>query len=99
MCPAEGRPNRGGLLSCSPSRRALYYIHPFRDGNGRLGRLLTCAMLTDHYSATTLLTLVENIQAERARVSSMIKEIVHTQSDISPFVILILELIVQAIEE
>ena len=86
-------------LHAAASLFALYYIHPFRDGNGRLGRLLTCAMLADHYSASTLLALVENMQAERARVSSTINDIVHTQGDIGPFVTLILELIVQAIEE
>ena len=56
-------------------------------------------MFADHYPASTLLALVENMQAERARVSSTINEIVHTQGDIGPFVTLILELIVQAIEE
>lgn len=78
---------------------ALAYVHPFRDGNGRLSRLIACAFLAERYPTSTLLSLVGNLQAERVKVSSTIAEIVRREGDIGPYAVLFLELIARAVEE
>ena len=50
-------------------------IHPFRDGNGHLARMLTIALLARRYSAERLLALVASMQKHRG-------ELVQLQSDV-----------------
>ena len=40
-------------------------IHPFRDGNGRTLRMLTCTLLSGAYSEPVLLSFLERLQANR----------------------------------
>ena len=76
---------------------ALWYVHPVRDGNGHLGRMLACAMLAGCYATPTLLAFVSQMQAKRAEVSRAIVAIVRGQEDLGPFVYLFLATLQEAI--
>ena len=41
----DGRPPRGRLIDIPAAHHRFAYVHPFPDGNGRVGRLMTHAML------------------------------------------------------
>lgn len=71
-------------------------IHPFRDGNGRTGRMLLCDMLSARYSLATLLAFVAKLQENRAIISQTTAEIVCERADLSPFVELYLGLALEA---
>lgn len=75
---------------------ALWYIHPFPDGNGHVGRMLACSMLAGGYSTPTLLAFVRAMQSNRERISETIAGIVVEQGDLLPFAELFLELLVKA---
>ena len=78
---------------------ALWYIHPVRDGNGHLGRMLACAMLAGHHATPTLLAFVARMQAKRTKISRTIVAIVRGQEDLGPFVHLFLATLREALEE
>ncbi len=65
--PALPEEVRAGAAYCAHGR-----IHPFRDGNGRTARMLTCSMLAGHYSVLTLLALLSALQKERKRMDEAI---------------------------
>ena len=71
-------------------------IHPFRDGNGRTGRMLLCDMLAARYSVPTLLAFVGKLQANRRRIGQTTAAIVRERTDIAPFVELYLGLALEA---
>ena len=73
------------------AKLSLEYIHPFRDGNGHVGRMLMCRMLAPAYSPITLLSFVAVLQGRRTEVSLAIADTVRTCSDAAPFVRLMLE--------
>ena len=73
---------------------ALWYIHPVRDGNGHLGR-----MLAGHRATPTLLAFVARMQAKRTEFSRTIVAIVRGQEDLGPFVHLFLATLQEALEE
>ena len=75
---------------------SLEYIHPFRDGNDHVGRMLMCRMLTPEYSPITLLSFVAVLQGRRAEVSCAIADAVRTRSDTAPFARLMLDSLSEA---
>lgn len=56
-------------------------IHPFRDGNGHCGRMLSCAVLADAYSPATLIALTARLQGSRAEVGAEIRATVGGRKD------------------
>ena len=76
---------------------ALWYVHPFPDGNGHVGRMLACSMLAGGYSTPTLLAFVWALQSSRERISETIAGIVGDQGDLLPFAELFLELLIRAV--
>lgn len=77
---------------------AFLYIHPFRDGNGRTHRMLSCQMLSQRYSAVTLLAFVRARQAARWEESQLIEGIVENRGDIEPYARFMLEKLCEAQE-
>ena len=75
---------------------ALWYVHPFPDGNGHVGRMLACDMLAGLYSTPTLLAFVRTMRSSRERISQTIAGIVGEQGDLLPFAELFLELPIEA---
>ena len=75
---------------------ALWYVHPFPDGNGHVGRMLACSMLAGPYSTPTLLAFVRAMQSSRERISETIAGIVGEHGDLLPFAELFLELLIKA---
>ena len=75
---------------------ALWHIHPFRDGNGHVGRMLLCDMLAPSYSVPTLLAFVSKLQGARGPISETMAEIVREHKDLAPFVELVLSLLAEA---
>lgn len=55
---------------------SLAYIHPFRDGNGHVGRMLMCRMLVPAYAPITLLSFIAVLQGRRTDVSQAIADTV-----------------------
>ena len=70
-------------------------IHPFRDGNGHCGRLLSCAMLADAYSPAALLALTAQLQSRRRELGAEIRAAVGGKKDAERFCRLFLGLFVQ----
>lgn len=64
---------------------AFLYIHPFRDGNGHTHRMLSCSMLSQRYSAATLVAYVRARQNARREESKLIGGIVQDRGDIGPY--------------
>ena len=73
------------------AKLSLEYIHPFRDGNGHVGRMLMCILLASAYSPITLLSFVSVLQERRMEVSRAIMGTVRARTDAAPFVRLMLE--------
>ena len=73
------------------AKLSLEYIHPFRDGNGHVGRMLMCILLATAYSPITLLSFVSVLQGRRMEVSRAIMDTVRARTDAAPFVRLMLE--------
>ena len=73
------------------AKLSLEYIHPFRDGNGHLGRMLMCRMLSPAYAPATLLSFAAILQEKRMEVSRAIAGTVRARTDAAPFVRLMLE--------
>ena len=72
------------------------HIHPFRDGNGRTVRLLSCLMLAERYSTTTLLAFVRRMQANRATMSRSIATVVQSHGDLEAPTYLFMNLLKEA---
>ena len=70
---------------------AFLYIHPFRDGNGHTHRMLACSMLSQRYSAVTLVAFVRARQAARQEESLLIQGIVEDNGDFGPYAQFMLE--------
>ncbi|MBR3224284.1 MAG: Fic family protein [Atopobiaceae bacterium] len=70
-------------------------IHPFRDGNGHCGRMLSCAMLAGAYSSATLLALTARLQGNRPEVGNEIRATVDGRKDAERFCRLFLDLLAQ----
>ncbi len=81
---------------------AAYYahgrIHPFRDGNGRTARMLTCSMLAGNYSTMTLLAFLSALQTERRRMDEAIGFVTLNRSDAESAVRVYLEIFLEAID-
>ena len=73
------------------TKLSLEYIHPFRDGNGHVGRMLMCRMLAPAYAPVALLSFVAVLQGRRMEVSRAIADTVRARSDAARFVRLMLE--------
>ena len=93
------RPGITPELHAAMTLFALWYIHPVRDGNGYLGRMLVCIMLAGRYVTPTLLAFVSLMQAKRAEISRTIVAIVREQEDLGPFVHLFLATLEEALVE
>ena len=75
----------------------LWHIHPFRDGNGHVGRMLLSDMLASGYSIPTLIAFVSKLQAARGPIARTMADIVRGHKDPTPFVELILSLLADAL--
>lgn len=77
---------------------AFLYIHPFRDGNGHTHRMLACSMLSQRYSAVTLVAFVRARQAVRWEECKLIEGIVQDREDFGPYARFMLEKLCEAQE-
>lgn len=63
----NGESEVSGLLRCAITHYQFEAIHPFHDGNGRVGRLVLCLMLASHARLTWPLDISTYIKQKQMR--------------------------------
>ena len=81
-----------GLVAAAVAHTWFVTIHPFIDGNGRVGRLLMNLMLIRHGYPIAIITKEDRLRYYDALESSQ-------ASDLTPFVVLLAECIEESLEE
>jgi len=77
------------------------YIHPFYDGNGRLGRFILSYCLSKTLTPLVAYRLSETIKNETDKYYDAFKicNVQHNKADLTPFLIMMLEMILTALGE
>ena len=79
----------------------LEYIHPFYDGNGRLGRFLVSYSLSQQLEPLLAYRISETIEENKATYYEAFKVCNHNRNlgDVTPFLIMMLTMISRSIQE
>ena len=95
MLDAENNPETPMLIRAVISHFMFESVHPFYDGNGRMGRLLLGIHLSNLLSAPTALRLSRLVAEEKARYYKAFSETEHplNRGDATHFVATMLELV------
>lgn len=82
-------------LQAAAAYAAFLHVHPFTDGNGRTGRLLTATILARSYCPLSLLGFIRALHDSCVEVSQTITDMVRTRGDVAPFAELVLDLLLE----
>lgn len=79
----------------------LEYIHPFYDGNGRLGRFLLSYSLSQQFEPLLAYRISETIEEKKAAYYECFRLCNHSRNlgDLTPFLIMMLGIILQSVKE
>lgn len=77
------------------------YVHPFYDGNGRMGRFLSTLQLSKDLELCGVLQLSLQLRTDRTKYYKVFKECedIRNRADLTPFVIFFLEKLLDALKE
>ena len=96
---AAPAPSLDGFLRAGIAHIWFLTIHPFEDGNGRIGRALAdLALAQDEGSQTRLWTISPQIQAERSRYYAEIEGAQRGAGDLTPWLAWFLGCVGRALE-
>ncbi|BAU94474.1 Fic family protein [Corynebacterium suranareeae] len=87
--------NTGNLIDALVSHFMFETVHPFYDGNGRVGRFLLSMRLSELLSPAVALTLSSSINRNVSKYYKAFQNVEHplNRSDCTPFVIFLLEIL------
>lgn len=88
------------LIRCVASHYIVEYVHPFFDGNGRLGRFLLSMDLARAISPIAWFALSQTISMEKSRYykAFAVAEEPRNRGDVTPFIASMLSIIATAME-
>lgn len=93
--------SRGNLVDAIVSHFMFETVHPFYDGNGRVGRFLLSMHLSELFSSAVALTLSSAINKNVSKYYKAFQTVEHplNRSDCTPFVIFLLEILLAGQQE